>query len=155
MAGLRITSIQSEWALSVITGRSNRLRADRMPRDIRIQLCADLGWQCLWTTAKIAPLTLYAKSYADSAIFAHRCMSESVAKFASGGWFQACERLRTKLKVPKWQPELYLTASELKASLRKYRRHVVMPAVISQSGPSPNPPLLGIGWRRMPIHAWF
>ena len=52
VAGTRLVSIQAKWALAAITGRSAWPRVTRVPLVVRQQLCADLGWACLWVNAR-------------------------------------------------------------------------------------------------------
>ena len=50
-------------------------------------------------------------------------------------------RLKRSLGIPNWQPGLVSTAAEIKASLRRYRREIVTPAVVAAAGVPENPPL--------------
>ena len=43
---------------AVFTGRTTCARTDIISRDMRRRLCEDMGWQCLWVTAKISAITL-------------------------------------------------------------------------------------------------
>ena len=141
VAGARIVSIQARWALSVITGRCSWPRTLKVPSLRRKTWCADLGWDCLWIRCKVAALCLYAKLRADSDDFAHARLC-SATDPASGGWIAAVRRLQKQLDIALWAPEPGCTKASLKRSLTRYRREVVMPAVVKmQNGIPPQPPL--------------
>jgi hypothetical protein len=142
VAGLRITNMQSRWALAAITGRASWPKTLRVPRDIRQILFADLGWRCLWTAAKSAAVTLYEKCRCDESCFAHTRLCNEVSLHAKGGWFASARRIQSLLRIPPWCPDDPVTAVARKASLAKYRREIIGP-IVSTTSPSAsgNPPL--------------
>jgi len=141
VAGLRVTGVQSRWALAVVTGRTTWAHKLRLPREVRQQLCDDMGWNCLWSVAKAAAIALYEKCRHDGRAFAHARLANDGA-LAKGGWMLAARRSQMALGIPGWQPEPNSSASSLKDSLRKYRKQIVLPAILSSAGVvARNPPL--------------
>ena len=140
-AGVRITNIQARWGLAAITGRTTWPRTLRVPLAIRRQLCADLGWECLWTNCKASALAMYMKYRSDSTAFAHTRMCNE-ARPAIGGWIAAAKRLQQTSKIPMWQPVAGSSLSASKRSLAHHRRRIILPAIRAalQSAPI-NPPL--------------
>ena len=99
VSGLRITSLQSDWAWAVITGNSRGVGHTRLPRDVRRRLYDDLGWQCLWVTAKVAAVALFAKCQNDHATFAHTKMCLDSQGWAIGGWMASVKKLQDSLGI--------------------------------------------------------
>jgi hypothetical protein len=51
-----LVNIQVCWALAAITGRCTWPRTLKIPSPLRRRLCSNLGWECLWTAAKVLHL---------------------------------------------------------------------------------------------------
>ena len=113
---------------------------------MRRQLCSDLGWECLWTTAKVSSLALYGKCRSDSPAFAHARLSADPSSFAAGGWLAAVHRLHSSLHIPHWQPETDTTIASRKRSLDRYRKTVLQPSVVQALGSAPLNPALPWAW---------
>jgi len=136
---------QARWALAVITGRTTWSRTHRLPRALRRLLCDDLGWPCLWASTKVAAVALYEKCRSDYSAFAHARLSND-GSAADGGWLHAAQNTFEALHVPPWTPETNNTASAAKASLARYRKEVIQPAVLYTSEAAPGHPPLPWAW---------
>ena len=136
-------------AFTAITGRSTWPRTLRIPAHLRVRACADLGWTCLWATAKVSAIVLYQKCRHDNHAFAHAQLSADT-EVAAGGWMHAARQLSKSLHVPEWpSPPPTATISEQKASLKHYRHEVVMPAVLRTVNRIPPNPALPWAWIAM------
>ena len=103
-------------------------RTLRVPLAIRRQLCADLGWECLWTNCKASALAMYMKYRSDSTAFAHTRMCNE-AHPAIGGWIAAAKRVQQTSKIPMWQPVAGSSLSASKRSLAHHLRRIILPAI--------------------------
>jgi hypothetical protein len=141
VAGARLVNIQARWALTAITGRTTWPRAVKVPTALRQQLCADLGWECLWLSCKAGALAMFMKLHSDSDAFAHTRLCHTSYP-AAGGWVAAARRLQQALKIPMWEAIAGASISSNKRALAHYRRTVILPAVRAAAGFVPsNPPL--------------
>lgn len=149
--------------LAAITGRTTWARTAKVPSMIRRQLCADLGWPCLWTTCRVSAVTLFMKLAQDDPIFAHtRLCSDRLS--APGGWVAACKRLVALHQVPTWEPDPSATIATKKSSLHRFRRQFIEPAITASSHTyAVNPPLpwawiasfAQCGMRRSAFELWW
>ena len=119
---------KARWGLAAITGRTTWPRTLRVPLAIRRQLCADLGWECLWTNCKAPALAMYTKYRSDSTAFAHTRMCTEACP-AIGGWIAAAKRLQQTSKIPMWQPVAGSSLSASKRSLAHHHRRIILPAI--------------------------
>ena len=141
MAGLRLVNILARWALTAITGRTTWPQTLKVPTWLRRQLCADLGWDCLWLTCKVSAIALHEKCRADNVAFSHARLCAEGGP-AAGGWMAATQRIMHIMHIPGWQPEPGASCASLKLSLAHYRRTVIRPSVIRAHHATPaNPPL--------------
>ena len=146
VSGLRVVNIQSRWALAAITGRTTWPHTLKVPSSIRKQLCADLGWPCLWTSAKVAAVTLYEKCSNDSSTFAHARLSADPGSFAPGGWLSAVHRLCSTLKIPRWVPAPDECPTARKRSLARHRKSIVQPRIAAALDSTAADPPLPWAW---------
>ena len=133
-AGFRLTGIQSKWALAAVTGRTNWTRTLRVPSPIRQLLCADLGWPCIWISARASAIALLSSCEADLPELQHTQLANDVQHHAPGGWMESVAKLRGKLEIEKWQPDSAIGSMARKRALARYRREIVIPALLKLGG---------------------
>lgn len=141
LAGARITGLQARWALAVITGQTTWPKTLKVPSALRRQLCADLGWSCLWSQAKAAAISLFQACQNDDPCFVRTQLSNDVENFAPGGWLACTHGLLQALGVPAWKPDAFMTAVERKRSLANYRKAIVLPKLSALLTPNRQGPL--------------
>jgi len=129
VAGLRLTGMQARWALAAITGRVSWAKSLKVPSILRRQMCADLGWTCLWLTARSSAISLLSACRADLPCYAHARLSGRGAPLAPGGWMASVDSLAREAGCAPWQPALELKGAARKRSLVQHRRHIVIPAL--------------------------
>ncbi len=146
IAGARLVSSQARWAMTAATGRTVWPRCFRVPIAVRQSLCADLGWTCLWVTARVAAVMLFVRCRADPAAFQHARLARETELLAPGGWMWCTQRLMDNLHIE--HPVLPVAREARKAVLRRFKQRTVLPAVLRASR--------GGLWRQPPLPwAWL
>ncbi len=143
----RLRAIQRRWAVAVLCG-SWRFHL-RLEPHILGRLLVDLGWKELWRQSLSQGIALYQSMRKDAPEFDHtRAATRDMT--AHGSWISSVRKHMSRFAIDDWDP----SADELdsfprrKASLRKYRNVVVLPAL----GHDPSQ-LQALPWAWLATHA--